>query len=87
MLAFEQVSSLSVVKGFDVPLNQGEVFTIVFRVAARALLAGPWWDVVGRMQSSPSLEPGGDFCMAVEALERCLSTELVASGAVGRSVE
>jgi hypothetical protein len=87
VLAFEQVSGLLMVERFDVPLDEGEVFAIVFRVAACTLLAGAWRNVVGRMQSRAGIEPLGDFRMAVQALERRLSTELVATGAVGRSIQ
>jgi hypothetical protein len=34
-----------------------------------------------------SLKAAGDFCVAVQAFESCLTAELVAVHAVGRSVE
>ena len=83
VLALKRVARLLVFKRFYVPLDKWEIFAIVFRVAARALLAGARRNVVSRMQSLAGAEPRGDFGVAVQALERRLSTELVASGAVG----
>lgn len=88
VFAQKRISSRLVVEGFDVPLNQREVLAIMFRVAARALLAGTGRDVVSRMQSLAGTEPRGNFRMAVQALQRRLpAAELVATGAVGRSIE
>lgn len=39
VLALEDVSRVFMVEGLDVPFNQRKIFAIVFRVAARALLA------------------------------------------------
>ena len=39
VLAFQRVSGLPVIEGLRIPLDQGEVFSIVFGVAADALLA------------------------------------------------
>ena len=39
MLALENVPGLFVIKGFDIPLNQWEIFTVVLGMAAGALLA------------------------------------------------
>ena len=39
MLALENVPGIFVIKGFDIPLNQGEIFTVVFGMASGALLA------------------------------------------------
>jgi hypothetical protein len=47
VLAFESVSGFPVVEGFDVPLNQGEVFAIVLGVASRAFQAGTRSDIEG----------------------------------------
>jgi len=87
MLSIEQVSRFLVIERFDVPFDQREIFAIVFRVTARALLAGTGRNVVGCMQSLAAVEPHSDFGVAIQALERSLSTELVATGAVGWSVE
>ena len=85
--AFEQVSRFFVIERLYVPFDQREIFAIVFRVTARALLAGTGRNVVGCMQSLAAVEPHSDFGVAIQALERSLSTELVATGAVGWSVE
>jgi len=83
MLPFEQVSRFLVIERLDVPFDQREIFAIVFRVTARALLAGTGRNVVGCMQSLVGVEAHSDFGVAIQALERSLSTELVATGAVG----
>ncbi len=83
VLAFEQVSRFLVIERLDVPFDQREIFPIVFRVAACALLAGTGRNVVSCMQSLANVEARGDFSVAIQAFERSLSTELVATGAVG----
>ena len=39
MLALENVAGLFVIEGFDIPLDQGKIFTVVLGMAAGALLA------------------------------------------------
>ena len=51
VFALESVSGLFVVEGTKVPLDEGEVFPVVFGVAARAFLAGACGDPVGGMQA------------------------------------
>ena len=87
MLAFEDVSDLFVVEGLRVPFHEREVFTIVFRVTSRAFLARACGDVVSSVQSPVGRQASSDFGVAIEALQRGLSAELMASGAIGRSVE
>lgn len=87
VLAFQRVAGFLVIESFDVPLDQRKVFAIMLGVAAGALLARPWRDVIGRMQASVSCEPGRYFRVALHALQLSLSTELVAFGAVRRSIE
>ncbi len=87
MLPLQDVSSLLVVEGLDVPLDQREILAIVLGVAASTLLAGTGRKVIGGVQSSPSGQPRGDFCMTIETLQRSLATELVATRAICRSAE
>ena len=87
VLAFEQVSRLFVIEGLDVPLDQRKVFAVVLRVAAGAFLAGAGGNVVGRVQTLACRKPGRDFGVAVQTLQRRLPAKLVATGAVGGSVE
>ena len=61
VLAFEQVSRFLVIERLDVPFDQREIFAIVFRVTARALLAGTGRNVVSRMQSLAGVEPQWRF--------------------------
>ena len=85
VFASKDVSRLAMIEGLDVPLHQGEVFTVVFRVAACAFMARSRGNVVGGVQPSVRRQAPGDFGVTVEALERGLSAELVAAGAVRRS--
>ena len=87
VLALKYVSRLLVIECLDVPLDQREIFPIMFRVAARTLLAGARRDVIARMQPLPRLEKSADFIMAINTLKRRLAAESVATGTVRRSVE
>jgi len=57
VLAFQQVTCVLVVEGLDIPLDQGEVFAVMLRVAAGALLAGTLRDVIGRVQALSRRHP------------------------------
>lgn len=59
----------------------------MFRVAARTLPAGTGRNVISRMQTLMRAHSTRDFIVAVEALERRLPAELVATGTVRRSIE
>ena len=87
MLAFERVSGLFVVKSLDIPLDQREIFSIVFRVAARALLARSWIDVIGRMQSLMRSDARGNLAVTIQTLQSRCRSQFVATGAVGRAVQ
>ena len=87
VLAFEQISGVFVIEGLDVPLDQREVFSVVLGVAAGAFLAGAGRNVVGGVQALAGREPGRDLGVTVQTFQRRLPAELVATGAVGRSVQ
>ncbi len=87
VLAFESVSRLFVIKSLDVPLDEREVFAVMFGVTAGALLARTHRNVVGGVQASMGGDARADFGMALHAFQGGLSAELVATGAIGRSVE
>jgi hypothetical protein len=87
VLALENVSRFVMIEGFRIPLNEREIFAVVFRVAAGALLTGPGRDVVGGMKPVMSVQAVGDFSMAFEALESGLAAEFVTTRAVRGSVE
>ena len=61
MLAFEEVSRFLVIEGFDIPLDQREIFPVVLRVAAGAFLAGTLGDVIGGVQAFVSRKPSRYF--------------------------
>ena len=51
VLTFKPVTGLIVIEALDIPLDQREVFPVMFGVTARTLLARAGIDVVGRMQA------------------------------------
>ena len=87
MLALKYVPRLPVVERFDVPFDKREILAIVFGVTACALLAGARRDVVSRMQPLAGAKVRANFGMAIQALERRLSTKFVATRAISRSIE
>lgn len=87
VLTFEHVPRFVVVESLGVPLDQGKIFAVVFRVAAGALLTGSCGNVVGGMKAAVSVQAVSDFCVALQALESGLAAELVTTGAVGRSIQ
>ena len=87
VFAFEQVSRFLVIESFDVPLDQREILTVVLRVTAGAFLAGAGRDVKGGVEASASCEPGRDFGVTVQTLQRRLAPELVATGTVRGAVQ
>lgn len=87
VLALEQVAGVFMIEGLGIPLDQREGFAVVLRVAAGALLAGTGWNVVGGVQSLASRNPGRDLGVTVQALQCRLAAELVATGAVGGSIQ
>lgn len=87
VLAFEKISSLLVVKGLDVPLDDGEVFAVMLGMTARAFLTGAWRKVVARVQPSVCREPSCNFGVAFQTFQGRLPAKLVATGAVCGSVE
>jgi len=87
VLAFEHIPGFVVVERLSVPLNQGKVFAVVLGVAFCALLAGASRDVIGGVQPALGGKTTGDFGMAFQALERRLSSKLVAAGTVCGSTQ
>ena len=83
MLALENVPGIFVIEGFGIPLDQREIFTIVLGMTAGALLAGTARNVVGRVQALVSGKPGRDFGVTVQAFERRLAAEFMATCAIG----
>jgi hypothetical protein len=76
-----------VVKGFNVPLNQREIFAVVFGVTAGAFLAGAGGNVVGSMQTFVRSKSVRNFIVAVETLQGRLPAKFVTTGAIGGSIE
>lgn len=87
MFAFERVSSLLVIEGLDVPLDQRKICAVMFGMAAGALLTRTWLDVVGRMQSLFCRNAGPDLTMALQTFQRALASELVTACAVTRTIQ
>ena len=88
MLALQVVAGLTVVETGRRrrPFDDFEIFAVVLGVAARALLAGVGFEVVGGMQAAPGAYTGGDLGMAFQALQRARRTQSVASRAISCAV-
>src|SRR3954469_7604824 len=69
VLAFQRVPGLPVIEGLWVQLDQGEVFSIMFGVAADALLARSRGEMISSVQAFAFGQSLGDLRMAIQALE------------------
>lgn len=87
VLAFQHVTGIFVIEGLDVPFDQGKVFAVVFRMAARTFLAGTQRNVKCGVQAAVGRKANADLGMTLQALHRCLAAELVALGAIDGPVE
>ena len=87
VLALQQISCFLVIKRLNVPLDEGKIFAVMLGVAAGAFLAGAGRNVVSRVQPRCGREPGGDFSVAVQTLQRGLPAKLMATRAIGRSIQ
>jgi hypothetical protein len=74
VLALEGVSGLLVIERLGIPFDQGKVFALVFGVTAYALLTGSRRKMIGSMQALALGQTLGDFRVAIQALECCLSS-------------
>ena len=86
MFALDRISRFLVIERLDVPFDQRKIFSVVFGVAAGAFLAGTGRDLVRGVQTSACGKSSRNLGMTFQTLQRGLSTELVATGAVGGSV-
>jgi len=88
VLAFEGVSGFPVIEGFDVPLDQDEVFSVMLGVAGRAFQACARSDVEGSVQPFSSADARSNFRVALQARKcRFSGGNLVAGSAVGHATE
>ena len=88
MLAFKQIARLLVVELVGIPLDEGEIHSVVIGVAAHALLARAGRNMVGTVQSPLSVDTLADVGVAAAAFELRLSaTNFVTIGAVQCTVE
>ena len=87
MFSYQRVSRLLVIERFGVPLDKWKIFAVMIGVTTRALFAGAGLNVVGSVQASACHYSPGNLRMAVHAAKGGRSAQLVAGGAVGRSVE
>jgi hypothetical protein len=88
MLAFKSVAGLFVVKGLDVPFNEGEIFSIVIGMAARAFLARFRLEVEGRMQAAMGADSRAYFRMTICTTESWAAEgKLVARSAIAGATE
>lgn len=87
MLSFQRVPGLLVIKRPRIPLDQREVLAVVLRVAARALLARTGRDVISGVEALSIRHSGCDLAMTVKTFELRLASQLMASGAISRSIQ
>lgn len=87
MLALQDITSLLVIEGLEVPLNQRKIKSVVLRVTTGALLAGCRVQVIGRVQAAPGAQAGCNLAVTVETLERRLAAKLVTGGALCGAVK
>lgn len=80
MLAFQPISRLAVIEASwrRSPFHQWEIFAIVLRMALGTFLAGPLNQAIRGMQSATAIQACGYLCVALQALQSCLSAKLVA---------
>lgn len=74
-------------KRLDVPLDQREVFPVVFGVTSGAFLARSSGNVVRNVKTFARRKPIGDFGVTVEALQRGLPAKFVTAGTVRGTVQ
>lgn len=87
VLTLEHISGFLVIEGPYIPLDQRKIFSIVFGVAARTLLTGTCGDVIGGVETLVSRETACNLSVTLQTLQLSLSTELMATGAVGGSIQ
>ncbi len=88
VLSFEYVARLFMIKGFDVPFDDGEIHAIVIGMALDTLLAGAGAQTVGKMQTSVGVETAGDLGVTLQALESGLSPrQLVTIGTMRSAIK
>jgi hypothetical protein len=88
MLAFKRIAGLLVIEVFLIPSSEGEVETVVLRMAARALLTRPGLDSVGSMQPAVGSQALSDFGVTLQAFEHRLpASQFVATGALRGAIQ
>ena len=87
VFAFQEVPGLTMIKYFQVPLDQRKIFAVVFGVAARAFLARSGGELVRAMQSFARCDSAGYVGMAILALQGCHAAQFVAGRTVGDSAK
>ena len=88
MFTLELVAGLRVIESFEVPLDEGEIFSVVLRVALRAFLARTRLDIEGGVQPSSHRNAPRNFTMTIQTLECGFpGRELVAGGALGQAID
>ena len=83
VLSFQDVARLFMIKGLRVPLDDGEIDTVVVGVTLGAFLAGAGADPVGEVQALVGREAPCDLRVTFQALESGFPAgQFVAGGAV-----
>jgi len=88
MLALKDISRLFVIEGLYVPLNQGRIFAVVFRMATHTLLTGSRFQVIRSVQASPRRNAGRNLAVTIDTLEFGFAgRQLMTGSAVGCAIE
>lgn len=84
VLALKHISRLFVIEGLDVPLNQGRIFAVVFRVATHTVLTGSRFQVIRSVQASPRCNAGRNLTVTIHTFEFGFAgRQSMTSGAIG----
>lgn len=88
VFTLEPVAGLRVIESLKVPLDQGEVFSVVLGVAVRAFHARTWLDVVGSVEPLSHCNAPRNLAVTIQTLEGGLpGRKLVAGGALGHAID
>src|SRR5580704_9975199 len=85
--ALEHISSVFVLEGLRIPLNERKFASIMFGVAAGTFLGQSSGDVIKGVQATLGSKPRGDLGMTIQTFQRGLATPLMTVGAMRCTIE
>ena len=88
MFALEPVAGLGVIESLEVPLDEGEIFSVMLGVALRAFQTRTRLNIEGGVQPSSHRNAPRNFAVTIQTLECGLpGRELVTGGALGQAID